>query len=210
MKCREVTDDLILDAGGGPAVADHLQGCRPCRTRADEVRLIAGALKRSQEAPPPVLLAHLDVAVLSGNVRPTAKRRISPRTAWAFTTSLAAASLIVSCLAWLERSGLQRPATEFVVLPPQHPTPPVIKDEPPPVEVVKLTAPEKPVELPKPILRGDLNGDGAIDIADRLMLARVLSGVDSTADLNVADLNGDGQIDIGDDLVLCRTILSST
>ena len=42
------------------------------------------------------------------------------------------------------------------------------------------------------------------------MLARVLSGVDSTADLNVADLNGDGQIDIGDDLVLCRTILSST
>ncbi|MCL1975629.1 MAG: bacterial Ig-like domain-containing protein, partial [Firmicutes bacterium] len=57
------------------------------------------------------------------------------------------------------------------------------------------------IELPKPILYGDVNGDERINPADLTRLQQYISGVDrSTNEFNVAnaDVNGDGVVNPGD------------
>ncbi len=79
-----------------------------------------------------------------------------------------------------------------------------IDPAPPPVIASQavITAPE-PASIP--VVAGDLNGDGRVDIADRMMLASYLNdGGEINATL--ADLNGDGRIDIADVQMIVQLI----
>ena len=46
-------------------------------------------------------------------------------------------------------------------------------------------------------IRGDVNGDGSVDVSDVTMLISMVLG-GTPADLTVADLNGDGLLDVTD------------
>ena len=49
----------------------------------------------------------------------------------------------------------------------------------------------------EPALRGDLNGDGLVDVSDVNIIIDMVLGK-QTPDLAKADLNGDGQVDVTD------------
>ena len=51
--------------------------------------------------------------------------------------------------------------------------------------------------------KGDINGDGSIDISDVILCLRMAIGLDPV-DKNLADMNGDGEIDIVDVILILR------
>ena len=57
-------------------------------------------------------------------------------------------------------------------------------------------------------IRGDLNGDGVVDVADVTMMISMALG-NSAASLSLADLNGDGIIDVADVTAVIRIALSN-
>jgi|GEM_PF-2087690 len=58
--------------------------------------------------------------------------------------------------------------------------------------------------------KGDINGDGSVDMSDALQLMRYLIGSDTIAcDEEEADFNGDGSVDLMDALLLMRHVLGT-
>lgn len=61
-------------------------------------------------------------------------------------------------------------------------------------------------EGPQPVIPGDVNGDGTVDVADALLCLRCAMGLvtlDENA-LAAADVNGDGNVDAADALMILR------
>ena len=56
------------------------------------------------------------------------------------------------------------------------------------------------------IARGDINGDGAVDAGDAVLISRYDAGFITltTAQLEVGDVNGDGTVDAGDAVIISR------
>ncbi len=71
--------------------------------------------------------------------------------------------------------------------------------------VTAAWVPEPPKE--KPIILGDVNGDGTIDSADALLVIKTSIGLIelSTRQKQAADVNGDGYINAGDAIIVIRT-----
>ena len=61
-----------------------------------------------------------------------------------------------------------------------------------------------------PVIKGDVNDDGVMDIADVTALIDVLLGASSTFNENNADCNNDGFIDIADVTTLIDALLNGT
>ena len=55
-------------------------------------------------------------------------------------------------------------------------------------------------------LRGDVNGDGTVDVSDVTALINMILGT-TPADLKVADINADGILDVTDVTALINEIL---
>ena len=51
-------------------------------------------------------------------------------------------------------------------------------------------------ELTDPVLPGDVNGDGVVDVADVNLIISIMLG--KTAAVPAADVNGDGIVDVSD------------
>ena len=68
---------------------------------------------------------------------------------------------------------------------------------PPPVITRREPVVTAPTVAAIPVVLGDLNGDGRVDIADRMMLAGYLRD-GGEINLKMADLNGDGVVDVAD------------
>jgi len=61
-----------------------------------------------------------------------------------------------------------------------------------------------------PLLPGDINFDGQVNIADYLLLTQFVLGIRFTptaTELNAGDMNGNGQLDVGDLVIHSRTIM---
>ena len=58
-------------------------------------------------------------------------------------------------------------------------------------------------------MKGDANGDGAVDGRDVLRLVRYLAGTGVTIDWEAADVNGDGNVDGRDVLRLAKQLAGS-
>lgn len=84
----------------------------------------------------------------------------------------------------------------------------VVWDEPPaPVEEPIAARPADP-EPPRSRLRGDVNGDGKVDIADSMLITRALVRKDIALDLDAADVNGDGRVDIADSMYISNQVVA--
>ncbi|GEM_PF-4867359 len=210
------TNDLLFDLGEqrlpgelAERLEAHLLDCGSCRRRFDEVRTIGSALRRTALQPPPAL-AELDrqmVSLLSS------RRRILRRSA-AISGIAAAVALSVVAYFAVPRRTLPPPAPQppsaSVAQPRKEPQSPKSKmelpDSSPPRE--EGTAPLRDlgrVLRPRRI-PGDINGDGIVDVADRLLLSRHLSGRAPLPESNSADVNGDGALDVADLQLLSREI----
>ncbi|MGM9869261.1 MAG: family 10 glycosylhydrolase [Sodaliphilus sp.] len=58
----------------------------------------------------------------------------------------------------------------------------------------------------QPSLRGDVNGDGRVDVSDTTSLINMVLGIAET-DVQVADINGDGKVDVSDVTALVSLII---
>jgi outer membrane biosynthesis protein TonB len=91
------------------------------------------------------------------------------------------------------------PAPERIPPPAPAPEP---KPEPKPAPAIAAADPPPPA----PRLRGDLNGDGVLDIADARILQQMIEqGLPLP---EYADANGDGVVDIADVLAIMRAELA--
>jgi len=64
---------------------------------------------------------------------------------------------------------------------------------------------ETPTPTPEPDLTGDVNGDGAVNIIDALLVAQFYVGLDpENFDVDNADTNCDGSINIVDALLVAQ------
>ena len=63
----------------------------------------------------------------------------------------------------------------------------------------------------EPILWGDANGDGEVNLEDALLLMRYLIGTDTVDDENLewCDVNGDGVVDLSDALLIMRKAMGT-
>ncbi|MBR1803848.1 MAG: metallophosphoesterase [Muribaculaceae bacterium] len=67
-----------------------------------------------------------------------------------------------------------------------------------------------PVEIPVEIIRGDLNGDGVVDVTDVNILINVILGVTESTEIEaLGDLTGDNAVDVSDVNVLINIILAN-
>lgn len=72
-----------------------------------------------------------------------------------------------------------------------------------PASKVKVTATFAPI----PEIRGDVNGDGLVNVADVTALIQIV--LNSTpVDLSIADLNNDSQVNVGDVTALIQQVLN--
>jgi len=63
------------------------------------------------------------------------------------------------------------------------------------------------ITAPPPIMSGDVNGNGAIDLEDAIIVLRILSGVDVTEPIKLeADVNRDGRIGIEELLYILQHV----
>lgn len=65
--------------------------------------------------------------------------------------------------------------------------------------------PVVPVVTP---LKGDINKDGKIDIADSMLICQYLLGERELPEMAIADVNGDNKVDIADSLLIARKVSS--
>ena len=75
--------------------------------------------------------------------------------------------------------------------------------------LLQIVLDENAEEAPS-FLRGDVNGDGHVNITDVSMLINYLLGNESGIDLNAADMNDDDNINITDVTMLINYVMSST
>ena len=61
----------------------------------------------------------------------------------------------------------------------------------------------------EPAVRGDVNGDGAVNIADINIMTNVILGIYSKADYPAADLNNNGEVEISDLNLLINIVLDN-
>lgn len=72
---------------------------------------------------------------------------------------------------------------------------------------------QKPIALyikTKALIKGDLNGDGSVTIADVTALVNIILGRTEVYDVAVADVTGDGEVTIADVTALVNIILGRT
>ncbi len=172
MDCKGVTNDLLVDYGERlskgderAAIDQHLNKCRGCRVRYEEVKLIAAGVRTTMQAPVHKALSdQLDAAVL-GNldklVQQAAPSVHRKRIFWASSIAVAA-SLVIGIIVWAAtRGGQEKPADNIVKTgdttpqPPKTdistPVPPKSETPKPPVTVENPPAPktENPIAPPK-------------------------------------------------------------
>jgi anti-sigma factor RsiW len=203
MNCAGITNDALLDFADRrlsptdrEGLAGHLDACDSCRRRLAEIETMAAALWRACEAPPPALLRQLDAALLEPPARTAAPAR---RSAWRpVLVGVFAGALLMGLLLLphLQGPAPESPATTaptaLAPVPPA-PTTPTPAVAPPPATAA----------APAPAPRGDLNGDGLVDIADaRAIQILVLRGAAPPPE---ADVNGDGAVDIADVYAITRS-----
>lgn len=69
--------------------------------------------------------------------------------------------------------------------------------------------PSSPLILPVSFeYSADVNGDGRLDIADLILAARIMAGIEETTPAFRADANGDGKVSVADLQVILMTISS--
>ncbi|HXX94112.1 MAG TPA: zf-HC2 domain-containing protein, partial [Planctomycetota bacterium] len=203
MTCTDLTNDLLVDYGDwriGPEdrsrVTRHLEGCEPCRLRREDLEVMAGALGRSSEPPPPALVRHLDRAILGDSGRlsnaPASGRALRVRPG---RLAGIAAGLLLAMLGGYLAGRRAAPDTLLVKSAPGTPsgvpgpslspgrrdspdprTIPIRPDGPPggaPTPRPEIPPPAPLAHEPSPAraapplpLHWDLNGDGVVDIAD--------------------------------------------
>lgn len=56
-------------------------------------------------------------------------------------------------------------------------------------------------------LKGDVNGDGTVDISDANLTINIILGAASLSDFPAADVNGDGSVDVSDVNLIINIIL---
>ena len=57
--------------------------------------------------------------------------------------------------------------------------------------------------LPQPVTKGDVNGDGKVDLSDAIMVTYYsLHVIPANFNEAAADLNGDGKIDLSDAIII--------
>ena len=66
------------------------------------------------------------------------------------------------------------------------------------IYVISLTESVIQVEKPSDTIKGDVNGDGFVDVADISAIISIMAGEDTGFDSSNADVNGDGNIDVAD------------
>lgn len=84
--------------------------------------------------------------------------------------------------------------------------------DPDDVETEPGDSPQVPLDINgNPINNGDVNGDGRIDSADRLIMTRHILNLNSLEGVQrrFADVNGDGRVDSADRLIMTRYILGT-
>jgi len=57
-----------------------------------------------------------------------------------------------------------------------------------------------------PILKGDVNGDRSVDLADAILAIQVLTGVNPAGILLEADVNGDGKIGLEEAIYILQIV----
>jgi Thiol-disulfide isomerase and thioredoxins len=57
---------------------------------------------------------------------------------------------------------------------------------------------------PAPVLVGDANGDGSIDVSDALMILRMAMGIMPVDNVALVDINDNGSVDVGDAVTVLR------
>ncbi|MBN2444659.1 MAG: dockerin type I repeat-containing protein [Spirochaetales bacterium] len=83
---------------------------------------------------------------------------------------------------------------------------PLCEDVPTPTPL--STTISTPDPTPRPLLKGDINQDGVIDIIDCLLITQYLAGSGSDPlPLEIADMNGDGIIDEKDQQLICYPLI---
>jgi len=65
------------------------------------------------------------------------------------------------------------------------------------------------VDAPRTCPRGDVNGDGRVDIADSMLITRGLLRRDRRVDLSNGDANGDGRVDIADSMAISNRVVAA-
>lgn len=160
MDCKDVTHDRLIDLADRRLGAEdrrqidfHLSSCGPCRRKHDEVRTIAGAIRKVVgDSPHTAMMAQLDNAILgqmaSFKESAAANRR---RTLWQSLLTLAAVVLLALAFQWafLQESGEQggNVAKDPTPPPPQVPAP-----EPRPVQPAPdPESPVPPAPTPEPV-----------------------------------------------------------
>ncbi len=172
MDCKGVTNDLLVDYADRlsqgderAAIDQHLNKCRGCRVRYEEVKLIAGGVRTTLKAPVHKALSdQLDAAVL-GNldklVQEAAPSLHRKRIFWASSIAVAA-SLVIGIVVWATTRGDSPTLDDTIVKknespePPKTeiptPVPPKTEDPKPPVTVKTPPPPktEEPIAPPPP------------------------------------------------------------
>ena len=70
-------------------------------------------------------------------------------------------------------------------------------------------------QLAKPIVPGDLNGDGTVNISDvmaacKVLARKALNVVPTPDEIERGDLTGEGEVTITDVMVLCKMLAQRT
>jgi len=159
MDCKALTNDVFLDYGdrmldkdARKPIDQHLNDCKNCRIRHEEVKRIGGAVRATLQAPAhQALMEQLDAAVLGSLDSLAAQRGASSarqRRFWAIGIGVAAA-VLVAVIVGMMMGGQEKEQKGVVGVPIPKPLPePAPRPEPPKREPPK---PEPPApEPPKP------------------------------------------------------------
>jgi hypothetical protein len=165
-KCSDLTNDVLAERLTAPVQA-HLETCSSCRARAADLRALSADL--STIAPPPVADRALVRRIL-GRMRPVAPRvvfRSASPGRWIAAAAAAIGVAVVLVVATSEPdrprvvAAPERPSLETILdpvpLPPQEPSAPAPRTDPPPrprSEPVPAPLPKEPppvAPVPKPV-----------------------------------------------------------
>jgi hypothetical protein len=240
--CDEITGDLLADYADGTLedefrrkIEKHLEGCDFCRARAQDIRIITGALREdpqlSEDIPVP---ESVDRAVL-GTIREVAgKQRV--RSSWLLQkrfwviSSAAACVLLVVIIGLLLATGRSSQYADREAMNMQKEgkygdeleedsgirarrTIKGIKErndttagDSKVAELVAEKAAQPPtVEFEESV--GDIDGDRVVDVADALSICRQILEGRAMDYQHQKDANGDGRIDVGDALHIINKAL---